>query len=258
MKNLIIILLGIVLFACDKIPDNIVDSELQTTQFNVADFNAPANFEYSETDSTIDISLKFESISDLKDLSFNVYNPSGSKVTAFPIEMVKSDADQLNYTGRYTFSKYDISGNYEFNFTAKTSYGANLPILIHHLKYKGENFPPVISNLVMADSVAKGEDFVFSVYVEDANGYDDIKLVYFHLYRPDGTLVDPGTGDTRFRMFDNGDISGSGDEVFGDGIFSLKNSFSNTAQTGPWKFEFESIDQNDSLSNKITHNILVQ
>ena len=50
-------------------------------------------------------------------------------------------------------------------------------------------------------------------------------LVYFELFRPDGTVVEENPGDTIFSMHDDGNSEVFGDEIAGDGIYSFKNSF---------------------------------
>ena len=58
-------------------------------------------------------------------------------------------------------------------------------------------------------------------------------------------------------MFDNGDFDGAGDEIEGDGIYSLKNSFGPDAQTGDWTFTFNAIDNSGTVSNTITYSLKV-
>jgi hypothetical protein len=58
-------------------------------------------------------------------------------------------------------------------------------------------------------------------------------------------------------MVDNGDKEGFGDEKAGDGLFSFKNSFGTTSQTGNWRFEFQAKDKSNELSGVIIHNLQV-
>ena len=51
-------------------------------------------------------------------------------------------------------------------------------------------------------------------------------------------------------MVDNGD-SVLGDAKAGDGIYSFKNTFGPTAQTGNWQFEFQAKDKSGAVSNVI-------
>jgi hypothetical protein len=113
----------------------------------------------------------------------------------------------------------------------------------------------VISNLLLPSSVNRGDSFIFSIKVDDTNGSFDIAQVYFKLYRPNGTIVLNGNDDF-FLMVDTGDAN-LGDQTAGDGIYSFKNSFSSTAPTGLWKFEFQAKDRSGKLSNIISSNMMV-
>ena len=120
------------------------------------------------------------------------------------------------------------------------------------------NVTPVISDLVCPNSINRGVDFIFSVTANDPNGLNDIESVSFKLFRPDGTIVEESPGDTLFAMHDDGDLGTFGDSTAGDGVYSFKNSFALTAQTGNWKFIFQAEDRGGSLSNIIEHFISVQ
>ena len=58
-------------------------------------------------------------------------------------------------------------------------------------------------------------------------------------------------------MFDTGYVSGSGDEIANDGIFSLKNNFGPTSQTGFWHFKFNAVDKSGLVSNTINFSLKV-
>jgi hypothetical protein len=58
-------------------------------------------------------------------------------------------------------------------------------------------------------------------------------------------------------MVDDGDEN-LGDEVAGDGIYSFKNIFAETAQVGVWKFEYSAVDKSGLKSNTIMHNLYLQ
>jgi len=111
----------------------------------------------------------------------------------------------------------------------------------------------------MVDTVALNQSFVFSIEASDLNGLADIEGVFFRLYRPDGSLVlDTQNSLDFFLMHDDGNTEVFGDLVAGDGIYTFKNLFAQTAPIGMWRFEFQAQDRRNVLSNKIIHNIVVK
>jgi hypothetical protein len=71
--------------------------------------------------------------------------------------------------------------------------------------------------------------------------------------------VKDGSGNSKFDLFDNGDLEGRGDQFAGDGIFSFKNSFLDdpSTQRGFWRFEFTAKDRGNKLSNVIIKSVTV-
>jgi len=150
--------------------------------------------------------------------------------------------------------KYQIEYFVEDNVNLPPNNSAKVGSALFTFDNNQNNLPPVISDVGLPASVNRGDSFLISVKVSDPNGLSDLYQVYFKLYRPDGSTVDPGNGLSYFIMFDDGT---RGDQTAGDGIYSLQNSFGSTAQTGTWKFEFQAKDYGGKLSNVITQNLTV-
>ena len=117
-----------------------------------------------------------------------------------------------------------------------------------------DQYPPVISNLNAPDTLflaAVPVATTMTVEAWDPNGQNDIDMVYFQSYRPDGT-----TSGTIFELLDNGDPT-AGDATAGDGIYSIIIQLPPQTTTGKWRFDFQARDRSDSLSNLISHNIYI-
>ena len=207
---------------------------------------------------------------DIGDVFFKLFDPQNQPVyfdeendiTEFPLFDDGTNGDEIKnngiYSSYFTFAEDAELGNWKFQIGARDITGASSDIIEHETTIT-ENFPPQIMDLIIPSEIDRGVEFIFSISVSDPNGLSDIYLVYFELFRPDGSIVylDEENQFTTFPMFDNGDLEGAGDEFENDGIYSLKNSFGETSQTGDWTFNFYAIDNSGTLSNQIIHNLTV-
>ena len=87
----------------------------------------------------------------------------------------------------------------------------------------------------------------------DSNGVNDIKEVYYIVYKPDGS-----TSGAKLLLFDDGNIEDHGDLVAGDGIYSRLIQINETNDKGTYRFEFQAEDRSGDLSNIINHFVLIQ
>ncbi len=115
---------------------------------------------------------------------------------------------------------------------------------------------PIVSDLVCPDTLQLPADssyaiaFVISIKADDPDHSNDVKEVFFNVYKPDGNISD----SSPLQMYDNG---ASGDEVADDNIYSLRVFLVYSNDVGDYRFEFQARDYSDLLSNKITHIITV-
>lgn len=265
MKNTaFIIFVVMLLFAvgCDDIPSEVFDAE--TSAIKAVKLNSPDKVNYNidpvfSTEVTVDDADKISSI------WFDLYFAEGRKEEVSKDILLKDDGyyavsgDQTSgdniFSARYQMLEEYTSGRYQAQYRAKDIYENTFDLGSVYFEFETgvENFPPVISNLVMADTVRENEYFTFTLQVEDPNGLSDISRVYFLFFRPDGSNMQPNGVD----MKDDGD-SNFGDASAGDGIFSFRNRFGGEGlQYGTWKAEFYAKDKSGSISNIITHNIEV-
>jgi hypothetical protein len=133
------------------------------------------------------------------------------------------------------------------------------------------NHPPSLSDVQAPDTIVLGtvsQQFKLTVTATDPDGLTDVAKVFFHSYKPDGTITNHGNA---FLMYDDGseniivppDIV-SGDIVKGDGIYTLTVSISPTdsegkpTDRGAYRFEFQATDRSNANSNTLTHFVYVK
>lgn len=156
-----------------------------------------------------------------------------------------------------------LVGLFSFKVMAEDRYELFSNELHLGFNIKRLNVPPVISDLSAPDTVILSDQvttILLRVNATDPNGLRDIQRVFFNSFKPDGT---PSSGNP-FRMYDDGSESiifppsgRSGDEIKGDGIFSLQISLLPTNLLGSYRFEFQAKDFKESASNIIVHTITV-
>jgi hypothetical protein len=267
MKKLILVILPLLIWGCQKKYDNLVDPPAYDFQANsVYSLNS---YRYSIPDSSITLSLSFSSVDGIQNVYCNILDPDNNQLNYDPVYMNDdgklavdgdSTAKDKVYSAKFPMGHYYANGTYQVNYyvTDKNDNVSLAAIKTFTYDNGQSNVPPVISNLSMADSVGFEQAFTFSVKATDGNGYSDIAEVYYELYRPDGTQVVNQQGLSQFPMYDNGDVSGTGDVTAGDGIFTFMLAIPTGQQSGTWKFVFQAKDRTGALSNTITHNIIVK
>ncbi|MCO6472714.1 MAG: hypothetical protein PHW27_04445 [Melioribacteraceae bacterium] len=256
------------LLGCDNISDNLVDSNYP--DYEILEINAPEFFNYSDNDSIFShsvvisnshvvSSIKFSLISHLMD-AYLIQNGD--------MNLTDRTVDNATYSAEFVMM-YDLpSGLYEIMYFVEDNINVepeNSKKAASHtfIYYNGiGNQPPVISNLSMRyvdepistlrDTVDRNEDVIWSIFVNDPNSIVDVNKVSFEMYRPDNSFLG------EFDMYDNGDFEGAGDQTAGDQTYSLKNSFSSTAQTGLWQMKFKAVDREGEQSNIINFGFYVK
>lgn len=263
---IVLVLFSNVFISCDKIPSEVIENKW--ADYQVISVSAPQNFNYASADSSFSVAAQIKNPQSVSKIWSSVKTVDGSLTVQSEVSLQETVKNEniMGYSAKIPMSKRFPSGKYLIEFFVEDNVnlaGNNVNKVGEILLSYNNNqtiYPPVISNLVLPTSVTRGESFNFSVKVTDQNGSADILLVYFKLYRPDGTIVIPNSATPAidyFTMVDNGD-SNLGDAVAGDGIYSFKNSFGSTSATGNWTFEFRAKDRSASLSNVITQTVEVK
>jgi hypothetical protein len=253
MRKYYLLLIPLLIWGCEKTYDNLIDSSTDNFQVSsvvgikdTVDLKEPA-------DSLLSLRLIFTPQSEVNKVFFDVFASDNSRLNSSPIEM--QEVSNNIFENQFILRRENPIGNYNVKFSVTGFDGKNKQVAWSTFYFNNgqDNVAPILSDLVIPDTIARGVSFVFSVIAMDSNGLSDIEFVYFVLYRPDSTVVE----QSPFFMQDDGD-PGFGDEVAGDGIYSFKNSFGDTAQTGNWRFLFQAEDRSDSSSNIIEHFLFVQ
>ena len=163
------------------------------------------------------------------------------------------------FTGKLSFEIKRVEiGTYAVETVAESENGYKSAGQILALRVIRSNLPPAISDVQAPDTVTlanQDQALQLRVKATDPNGLEDIQRVIFNSFRPGGQ---PSSGNP-FQMFDDGEQSGiSGDQVKGDGIYSLRISLPASTQIGTYRFEFRAFDRLNEGSNTIVHNITVR
>ena len=150
------------------------------------------------------------------------------------------------------------NGNYRVQFSVTGFDGGSKVVALSgfHFNNGEDNLPPLISNTVIdPDTVVVTDTTIIFTSVEamDSNGTNDIKEVYYIVYRPDGS-----TSGAKLLLFDDGNAVENGDLVAGDGIYSRLIQINETNDKGIYRFEFQAEDRSGELSNIINHFVLIQ
>jgi hypothetical protein len=168
-----------------------------------------------------------------------------------------SHGDLIPGDGFYTaMSNYQtgwtLSGLYSIRFQAKDKQGLTSLPIVKTIHVEVANAPPIVSQLSAPDTVSRSaaQPFLLSVKAEDPQGSQDIVMVAFNSFKPDGT---PSTGNP-FILYDDGT---QGDPVAGDGIYSLTVTITSQNETGNYRFEFFARDQSGTVSESLIHIITV-
>jgi hypothetical protein len=258
MKKLYIALsfISLFLFGCQQDYDEVINPSV--TAITILEINQQDSIDYGLGDSIIYLQIKAAPVNEIGSVSSTIKDPFGNTLISLNlldngnIEIADSIAGDSTYSNKFIFNSEYPSGQYSLVYYINNKQAAIQFMMFENGK---EKFPPVISNLVMQDSVAFSDTFDFTVLAIDSNGTEDISLVYYELFRPDGSQVVNSQGISKFPMYDNGDGE-IGDVTAGDNIYSYRLSFPPNIPSippGTWRFEFSAVDRTNRLSNKIIH-----
>jgi hypothetical protein len=146
-------------------------------------------------------------------------------------------------------------GDYRVEVSATDRGGLGSNIAVSKLRVVYGSQPPVLLEVFAPDTLEIQSTVftaVVAVRVTDPSGLGDIKQVFFNSFLPNGQ---PAQGNP-FILRDDGH-AGSGDDVAGDGIYSLRISVPPTAMRGVYRFEFRALDYSNLSSNLLIHTILM-
>jgi hypothetical protein len=252
-KIILAILLLITFWGCDGIEDSIVDPSEEV--FGVSKIEAPDELKYSGDNTMLNTSILFTDTKAITNVWVKVATIDESSVITYHNNMVKSDGNK--YTVSIAMNQEMPSMVYTINYYFSTSIQAEKKISSHNFRYDNmqNNVSPVLSEANIPNQVKLNENFLFSVRVTDENGYDDVKNVFYELFKPNGEQIENSQGIKEFPLYDDGS---NGDLVAKDSIYTTRLMFpSSKAETGTWNIKLKARDRQNALSNEISHNIVV-
>jgi len=146
-------------------------------------------------------------------------------------------------------------GEYTLLVYAEDNSGLVSNELVHYIHFiSGEpNEPPILSDLVAPDTLyAAGQTDTIRIKVTDPDGQNDIRLVYFESFLPNGNP----SKQNPFYMFDDGGLDRlSGDKVPFDGEYSIVISVPASSTPGEYLFMFYATDYMGNTSQPVSHTI---
>jgi hypothetical protein len=254
-----------ILIGCEQKFDNVIDNI--SNDFQTVEVLPVNNINYNSADSLITLSIKFNSSENIQNVFCEVYAPDNSKsnITLFDDGKV-SNGDFIKgdniFSNKIAFGYFSPSGIYNIRYYVTDLSNNTSLVALGSFKYSNgqNNVAPVIfdEEIVPDTLILTGTHLIqVSIHASDENGLSDIDKVYFVVYRPDSS-----TNNNFNYMFDDGNFSAHGDQVAGDGIYSLRiqivyNS-STDPQRGTYRFQFQAEDRGGKLSNIINHYVLIQ
>lgn len=260
MKKILLLILPLLYLSCDKIPSGTVDYSTDDNQS--IEINAPQVVVFNQTDSSVTTNVKLTGASNVTEIWADIYSPNDDLINSSKIYLLDdgnvgngdtTSGDNV-YSNKFVLSRYNINGKYKIEYYLKYSDGKVWKAAYHNFTYYNgqQNYPPIISDLVMPDTVGVGKEnaFLISLKCFDPNGQEDIKDVFLKFIR-----LEDGSISGLFPLYDDGT---HGDKMPDDGIYSFQNIYEASARGKTRQFIFQARDRSDSLSNIINHYIYVK
>jgi len=261
---LLIVFLILTKIGCEKKFDSVIDAE--NHNYQILSLSPKDSVIYNINDSSLVISAQFSPTSKLNTVSVEIINPAGKKHLPNLIGLLDNGkiengdllAGDKIFSNKIFMKRNDLNGSYTIKYFVSDQISNNRLGAQSTFKFRnGEtNSPPVISDaFIDPDTMIVTTTIVIQTRIKafDPNGLNDIKEVFFIVYRPDGT-----TNNLKTLLFDDGNISDNGDLIAGDGIFSRKIQVNETNAKGTYRFEFRAADRGGLLSNVINYQVLIQ
>ncbi len=268
MKKLSCVLLLCLAGGC-KIPDKgVVDITAppfisQATAFpSSIDVTHLANQPTDPVDTTLVFSVLVDDANTNTLVTYTVLDPSDSLIVSG--NFINNNGGKFSASTRFHILKEDV-GIYNVQFQAVSGAESKSNILAQAIVVKNTDHAPIISNLVMPDTVnippAGDTTFVkITLAVSDLDGLQDIVNVSLTSLRPDNSVVGI------YPMYDDGGFNlvppfglKSGDAVAGDGIYTLTIPLLSSTTGNTYRvFSFIATDRSGESSNVLTQRIYIQ
>ena len=268
MNKISFFFLALLLAGCSKDYNTVVDVPVQN--FQVSAVGTINSYTYNPTAPDIVIKVKLSATEGVNSVYCDVYKPDNKLLNTNHLELLdngnlSANGDSVSgdniYSNKLGMQDTYANGNYNVKYYASMKDGSDVLVAQQVIAFDNgqNNIAPVISSLVMPDTVQTGNKFTFTVQASDSNGLTDISQVYYELFDPSGSKIVNSKGISKFPLSDSGDSSNSGDLVANDGIFTNNLTFPNNPQyTGDWVFKFHAVDSGGKISNEISKTVTVK
>lgn len=194
---------GVIFLSCEKESDNVIDpsyiSPMISDLYKSKDSVLTTSFN-PDIDLNVSVFVSSNGGSSIQEVACKVFYPDNNGQLFFVMKDDGIQPDSVAGDGRYSCNVKFTSitcllvGQYTF-----TVYALNTDDLISNqinsafFVINTQNFPPVITNTDLPDSVVRpvtGQfDLTIKATVIDTNGECDINEVYFDAYRPNGLYM---------------------------------------------------------------------
>ncbi|MGA7720973.1 MAG: hypothetical protein WCA84_07335 [Ignavibacteriaceae bacterium] len=257
MNKYILILIPFIFGGCQKDFNSVIDTQPANSQ--VLRIIMADSVTFNQSDSLVVISVQLNSSTGIKSVEANIIASDLTQLNSLPITLydngdLADNGDSIKgdniYSNKYPFSSYNPNGTYTVQYFTVDNKDNTQMVAEHSFVYNNNQTAaaPVISNLTAPDTVTIGSQafpIYLSIQVEDANGFSDVRSVYFNSFIPPNGQ--PSSGNP-FIM--NND---------GNGLYSLTVQLPATGvPKGTYLWEFEAVSNEGLTSNIITHYIVVK
>jgi hypothetical protein len=268
MKKYLLFIIPLFIWGCGKNYDNVIDPG--TANFQVKNVSSDTAFVFAPGDSVITVWISLNSSANIASVFCNIDDPDNNTLNNSPVLLYDDGnltlhgditAGDTTYSNKFPFSQSYMNGKYSVKYYIVDKNNITTLAAVHSFTYNNEtaDFAPVISNLVAPDTVTLDPTQItpipLTIKVADANGLNDISIVFFNSYLPNGNP----SSTNPFIMYDDGNLAQHGDAVANDGVYSLVVRLPNTGVAlGTYRWEFQARDREGKTSSIITHNIVIK
>lgn len=256
--------ISLLLISCEQEFDNSIENFIPSYQ---AVSVTPTNsIKFNPSDSLITVTVKINSTSTVQNVYCDIFSSDGKKLNQNFLELFDNGLPAYGdltisdgiFSNKFPLSRAYPNGAYSIKYYVLDKSNSIKLIATATFNYDNgqNNVPPIISDVLVDPDTAvvtTSQVILISLKASDPNGLSDIEKVYFVVYRPNGTTT--GAQNT---MYDDGNLSLHGDQVAGDGVYSLIIQIDASNQKGTYRFEFAARDRGGAISNIINYNVLIQ
>jgi hypothetical protein len=257
MNKYILILIPFIFWGCQKDFNSVIDSQPANSQ--VIRIIMADSVTFNHSDSLVVIGVQLNSSTGIKSVEVNIIASDLTQLNNLPIMLydngdIADNGDSIKgdniYSNKFPLSSYNPNGTYTVQYFTVDNNDNTQMVAEHSFVYNNNQTAaaPVLSNLTAPDTVTIGSEpfpINLSIQVEDANGFNDVRSVYFNSFIPPNGQ--PSSGNP-FIMNNEG-----------NGLYALTVQLPATGvPKGTYLWEFEAVSNEGLTSNIITHYIVVK